>query len=69
MEYAACHVIYLDKRAKADRLERPSHGPPTHEMGSQLGRIHSILASEPEEVRENIKTLVSVFNIGKTIHT
>lgn len=57
MDYAGIHVILLDHRARQDRFE-PSEG--LKQNGSRVSPD-----SEPQELQEDIKALLSVFKGGE----
>ena len=59
MEHSACNVVYLDKRAQIDRVEK-SQGP----VDSKNDDRFKPLANEPQEFSENLNALLSVFNQG-----
>ncbi len=75
MDHAAYHVVYVDNRANNDLdgkyLQRRRPGSPD---GSELGRKESweyrgseyveLILMQIEEVRDNIKSILSNFNGG-----
>ena len=68
MEYAACHVVYVDKRAQEDRfvgkdgLASPSLER-SNDRDSDYFNANKDLG-EPEEVQMNLQAILSVFNGG-----
>ena len=72
MEYADYHVVYVDKRVSRDldgKLIRnsESHQSSFHDEGSWEDKNPDCLKTilgEIEEVRSNLRSLLSVFNGG-----
>ena len=68
MDYAACHVVYVDKRAQEERFVKKdglasSTLTTSNDGASDYPGVHEDLA-EPEEVQMNIQAILSVFNGG-----
>ena len=67
MDHAACHVVYVDKRARENRyMKRPgpsSTSPEASNSYSASPSLHEIFG-ELEEVRLNIGAILSIFNGG-----
>lgn len=65
MDYAACHVIYVDKSARGDRLVKKDQTP------SASWSVHSNASSyfdtvgEADEVQANVQTVLAIFNQGE----
>ncbi len=65
MDYAACHVIYVDRKARGDRVVKKDATP------SAAASTHSSAASyfdtveEVEEVQANMRAILAVFNQGR----
>ena len=51
MDYAACHVIYLDNRVSKDRCE-------------QRDSTQQQSLNEPDDLQGNLRILMSTFNTG-----
>ena len=68
MDYAACHVVYVDKRAQEDRFVRKDGLASPSVMRSNDGDTDYFNANkdlgEPEEVQMNLQAILSVFNGG-----
>ena len=64
MDHAACHVVYVDKRAYKERYEKRggpvSPGPSTYVTESAEG-----FELEAKEVQLNLHEILSVFNGGE----
>ena len=64
MDYAACHVIYVDRMARADRLVKkdatPSVAAGTYNSGS--GYFDAL--GETDQVQANVRTILAVFDQG-----
>lgn len=76
MDHAAYHVVYVDNRANNDLDGRYIQKPrPEYSDGSELGKNDTwefsgseyveLLLTQIEEVRDNIKCILSNFNGGK----
>ena len=68
MDYAACHVVYVDKRAREERFVRKdglasSAVTRSNERALDYSNVHEDLA-ESEEVQMNVQAILSVFNGG-----
>ena len=64
MDYAACHIVYVDKRAYRERYEKRggpvSPGASIYVPGSIEG-----FDLENKDVQLNLREILSVFNGGK----
>ena len=74
MDYAACHVVYVDKRVSRELegkyVHRSATMPPDSAASRQVeasqDRISETLLREIEYVRINVQSLLSVFDGGKS---
>ena len=63
MEQASCNVIYVDRRAKGDRMVQREDSP---RNGSEsIGSSYVDVSGEHREVMSNIQALLSNFKQGK----
>ena len=64
MDYASCHVVYVDKRAYKDRYEELSgsnpQGPSTYVPGPA-----GDFDLEIKDVQSNLRNILNIFNGGK----
>ena len=73
MDHAAFHVVYVDKRASEDLdgqyVQRPAVEPPSSAGSRQAeppkDRISELLLREIEDVRHNLRSILSTFDGGK----
>jgi hypothetical protein len=63
MEYSACHVIYLDRRAEEERFEESMIHRRPDAAGRQVPT--ETLSQTDLDVQENIKALLSCFQGGE----
>lgn len=76
MDYAACHVVYVDRRAREERFMKKDDLASSTDTKDTEGvldysDVKEDLA-EDEEVQTNIRSILSVFNGGtfyKTLET
>jgi len=72
MDYAACQVVFVDKRASKDLEGKYVHRPavvPPDSAGSRMeepskDRASDTLLREIEDVRESIQSLLAIFDGG-----
>jgi hypothetical protein len=63
MEQASCNVIYVDRRAKGDRMVQREDSP---RNGSEsIGSSYVDVSGEHREVTSNLQALLSNFKQGK----
>ena len=72
MDYAACHVVYVDKRVSKDLEGRYLHKPAatlpdaaaSRKDEPSKDRLSDILLREIEDIRISLQSLLSVFDGG-----
>lgn len=63
MDHAMCNVIYVDRRARGDRLVQREEPSPSNGAGS-IGSSYIEITGEHREVAANIQALLSNYNQG-----
>jgi hypothetical protein len=64
MDYPACNVIYVDKRATRDRYEHKGSPDTASQIIYEPNSI-DLLDNEVKEVQLNLRALLSVFTGGE----
>ncbi len=67
MDHATCNVIYVDRRARAERMAQRTGMSPSIAPGS-IGSSYVDVDGEHPEVAQNLTALLSVFNQGSRLH-
>lgn len=64
MDHAACHVVYLDKRAYRERFEQ-SDGPENPGPSTFVPESSGTFDLECKDVQLNLRAVLLVFNGGE----
>ncbi len=64
MDYAACHVIYVDKSVRGDRFVKRDTTPSAATTTRSRTTSYFNIVDETDEVQANVQTILAVFNQG-----
>lgn len=68
MDYGACNIIYLDRRAREELVRRDSllgtRASDASHDANQTGYFKAEDEQLPVEVRSNLESILSIFNEG-----
>jgi hypothetical protein len=67
MDHGACYVIYLDRRANDEHVQRETLSQSLAartSKGSFSGSYFNTLKPSSQEVRNNVEAILSLFNEG-----